>query len=176
MPSPQMGPEGDMGVMPSPKSKQKGTWVTFTPPDRDRRGPGVASSPLPGLGTDWGGLGPCPQGPSHLQVLKLLLLLLEHLKLLQHRVLRELPPLQLPKDTAGTGGCVAARCHPLSPPQCSVLPSPATQRYHPPVTLRDMPKAVLAGGVRDEWLPKSRIISRVKNCIPPSFLGLKRPK
>lgn len=99
--------------------------MTFTPPDRDRRGPGVASSPLPGLGTDWGGLGPCPQGPSHLQVLKLLLLLLEHLKLLQHRVLRELPPLQLPKDTAGTGGCVAA---PLSPPVpspvlCSPLPS-----------------------------------------------------
>lgn len=71
-----------------------------------------ATSPLAGV--IWGGLshicprgwgqrgGHVPNGPAHLQVLKLLLLLLEHLELLQHRVLLKLPPVHLGKDA---GGC-----------------------------------------------------------------------
>lgn len=55
--------------------------------------------------SDWRGSDPTSslgQDPSHLQVLKLLLLLLEHLELLQHRILLELPPIHLGKD-AGRG-------------------------------------------------------------------------
>lgn len=123
---PNCGQKGTWVSRPPPQIEEKGTWVTFTPPDRDRRRPGVASSPLPGLGTDWGALGLCPHGPSHLQVLKLLLLLLEHLKLLQHRVLRELPPLQLPKDTVG-GGVWQHHCHPRPLPS-ALFPPPRPPR------------------------------------------------
>lgn len=158
-----------------------------------------AASPFAGV--IWGGLSHiCPRGwgqrgghiskgPAHLQVLKLLLLLLEHLELLQHRVLLKLPPVHLGKDAGGCQRPQAPSVPCLSPHREAAWPHVAggephachrphgTETWAATTWIKGLARGHSSGAVAEGsgagWLPKSR--GYTLGFSPPLCLGLKRP-